>query len=347
MNTELSGAEKERFSKALLDAFRSVEDLRRMVLYKCGGQRLDEFTSGSLGNRVFELIEEAEAKGWLDGLIRGAHAQAPGSPKLRRFFGEYTASPQRSVSAQQLERIVSKARGMLDPTVWRARLEEAEYRVCRIEKSLASPLGTGFLVAPDVILTNSHVIASEPLDTLQVRFDHKLLPDQTTLQSGTVHKVVKCLARSPHSPVDEEAVKSRLPTEQELDFALLEVAGRPGEAQVEGHTRGWFTPSAQEHTFVQDELIVVLQYPERQPMKVAMDSLLTINANRTRITYRTNTEPGSSGSPCFDELWKLVALHHSGDPDKLKVLGDFNEGIPISTICQHLDPQFRKRLGWI
>lgn len=345
MTTELSGGEKAQLSAALLDAFRSVGELQQMVLYKCG-HRLTEFASGGLRSQVFELIEEAESKGWLEKLISGAHEQAPGNPKLRRFFAEYNTSPQRSVSAQQVERLVNRARGMLDPVVWRAGLEEAEYRVCRIERSPADPLGTGFLVAPDVILTNHHVIANQQLDTLQVRFDHKVLSDKTTLQSGTVHKVVQCVAQSPHSPVDLATVKSRLPTDQELDFALLEVEGRPGEAQVEGHTRGWFTLGAQHHAFDNDALIVIVQYPLGQMMKVAMDSLLSVNANRTRVTYRTNTEPGSSGSPCFDESWKLVALHHSGDPDMQKALGAFNEGIPISTIYQHVDPQLRKRLGW-
>lgn len=33
------------------------------------------------------------------------------------------------------------------------------------------------------------------------------------------------------------------------------------------------------------------------------------------IRYRTNTLPGSSGSPCFSQGWDLVALHHNGDPE--------------------------------
>jgi len=342
---ELSGVEKERLSAALLHAFRSVDDLRRMVSYKCG-KNLAELTSGKLTTQVFELIEAAEAEGWLDTLVRGAHAQVPGNEKLRRFFAEYTASPQRSVSAQQLERLVSKAKGMLNPAVWRSKLEEAEYRVCRIEDDSSNPLGTGFLVAPDAVLTNHHVIAGRDPAALRVRFDHKLLPDLTTLQSGTVHKVARCLAQSPHSPVDLETAKSRLPTPQELDFALLEVEGRPGEAQVDNRKRGWFTPPAQAPAFEQDSLLVIVQYPLTWPMKVTMDSLLSLNGNKTRVTYRTNTEPGSSGSPCFDEQWRLIALHHSGDPDMQSTLGGYNEGIPISALYENLAPQLRTRLGW-
>jgi endonuclease G len=33
------------------------------------------------------------------------------------------------------------------------------------------------------------------------------------------------------------------------------------------------------------------------------------------LYYTTDTEPGSSGSPCFNDQWELVALHHSGVPE--------------------------------
>jgi hypothetical protein len=52
---------------------------------------------------------------------------------------------------------------------------------------------------------------------------------------------------------------------------------------------------------------------------------------------RTNTEPGSSGSPCFDQDWGLVALHHAGDPDfSFGHAAAFNEGIPFGRIVAHL-----------
>lgn len=34
------------------------------------------------------------------------------------------------------------------------------------------------------------------------------------------------------------------------------------------------------------------------------------------LYYTTDTEPGSSGSPCFNDQWELIALHHSGVPKR-------------------------------
>jgi V8-like Glu-specific endopeptidase len=57
--------------------------------------------------------------------------------------------------------------------------------------------------------------------------------------------------------------------------------------------------------------------------------------NNTRVRYRTNTEEGSSGSPCFNQDWELVALHHSGDPN-FERPATYNEGIPFEAILKRL-----------
>ena len=74
-------------------------------------------------------------------------------------------------------------------------------------------------------------------------------------------------------------------------------------------------------------------------MKLAFDTegVLGVNANRTRVTYTTNTLGGSSGSPCFNQHLELIALHHAGDPKYAPMyFPKFNEGIPISAIRERL-----------
>jgi V8-like Glu-specific endopeptidase len=72
-------------------------------------------------------------------------------------------------------------------------------------------------------------------------------------------------------------------------------------------------------------------------MKLAMDTqaVIGLNGNGTRLNYRTNTDPGSSGSPAFTMDWDIVALHHSGDPKYLNPT--YNQGVPIELIRQHID----------
>jgi V8-like Glu-specific endopeptidase len=85
--------------------------------------------------------------------------------------------------------------------------------------------------------------------------------------------------------------------------------------------------------------LLIAQHPQGEPIKLAidMDAVLGLNGNATRVRYATNTEPGSSGSPCFDMDWTLVALHHMGDPRWRNP--QYNEGVPISLIRARLARQ--------
>jgi V8-like Glu-specific endopeptidase len=79
-----------------------------------------------------------------------------------------------------------------------------------------------------------------------------------------------------------------------------------------------------------------VQHPAAEPMQLAIDTqaIIKLNGNATRVQYRTNTLAGSSGSPCFNKDWELVALHHSGDPQFSSLHhAEFNEGIPLAAIA--------------
>lgn len=343
---ELEGSEQEELTHALLGAFTSVEELLRMVEVKCGRSLVPPVEREGAA-RARALVRTAEAEGWTDVLVRGAHAAAPGHPRIRRFLQSYLSSVQRSVSGSALARIVQQSRLALTPQVWRDRLTTLSRRVCRVELEGGRALGTGFLVAPDVVLTNSHVIEHRLLEALRVRFDLKVLPDRIAVHPGRVFAVTACLAQSPHSPADLMHPRPREATRDELDYAFLLIQDAPGEDRLGDQPRGFIPLAPSSPTaFAPGALALVVQHPKGRPMQVALDTFQAVNRSQTRVTYCTNTHPGSSGSPCFTPDLELVALHHSGDPRPGHESAEDDEGIPLDTIRSSLSGSVLRRLGW-
>jgi hypothetical protein len=246
-----------------------------------------------------------------------------------------------------LERIVREANPLLNMAVWFQRGARVEDRVCRIDLQ-DQPVATGFPVGPDVVLTNYHVLepvidGRVPATAVALRFGYKQLADQTIL-SGTVYRLAADwkIDVSPYSPLDlrsDPDDRDRDPTQ--LDYALVRVAGKPGEDKVDSQgpadapPRGWLPLPAAEVDWKPDAPLFIVQHPQGSPLSFALDTnaIIAANADRTRVRYRTNTEPGSSGSPCFNLLWELVALHHIGDP---AFHATYNQGIPAAAIYKLL-----------
>lgn len=337
--TALTGARYERFVKALMKAYPSKNSLSRMLEYRLQKQ-LDELAFGEdLEDLVFNLVKRANAAGWTPKLINAAIAGQPENPQLLAFFQD---RPPLSAAAplqhpQALEAILGAGDGaFVDVPAWMRRMESVVSQVCRIEvpDALGSgSVGTGFLVGPDLVLTNYHVVATllrgatQP-GAVRVVFDY--FGTGPGVPTGLAADYL--LADSPMSPADNEAHKSRLPTEAELDFALLRLSSpmatqtRYGSSQARGYlslTSGTARAEVQRPLFI-------LQHPQGQPLKMHVDISRGYNGNGTRLTYTTNTQAGSSGSPCFDAQLRLVALHHSRDPSSPP---QYNEGIPIEKVA--------------
>jgi V8-like Glu-specific endopeptidase len=223
-------------------------------------------------------------------------------------------------------------------------LGEAEVRVCRVETSTS--FGTGFLVGPNLVMTNYHVVADVLEDRQSVRdvvfrFDYRLLADGTTLNPGTEFRLHDSAWRVDDSPYSPEGP-------DELDYALLRLDDSPGTMPINfnepgGQARGWFNVPTNSVCLKPGDPLHILQHPDARPLELALDTeaIIGISANRTRVRYRTNTQRGSSGSPCFDAEWNLVALHHGGDPSygDLSEKGDWNQGVLFDVIVRRLNEQ--------
>jgi hypothetical protein len=383
----MTGLELEFVHETLVSCFDrdALERMLRFKLNKFLCRIVD--CNQPFGHIVFELLELAEREGWEDALVARAAEAVAGRKDLqelaRRYALRLAAQPAalarndlllsayhesglapvglpRPEQLGGLEKLIDPWNGMVNMPVWLERAIACQFPVCRVEIDNV-PRGTGFLVGPSAVLTNHHVVAKaikqsgsagdengELAGDVQFRFDYKLLRDGTIL-SGTRVKATALLDHSPAAPGelanDPRAAEAN---DNELDFALLEVEGRPGEDTVRvngaagGPRRGWIPVPAEgaviePDPYAADMPVLIVQHPLAQPLSLAIEwkSMLGFNGARTRVRHRTNTEAGSSGSPTFDRNWNLIALHHYGDPRPgEKPL--FNQAVPIAAIRRRL-----------
>jgi hypothetical protein len=110
------------------------------------------------------------------------------------------------------------------------------------------------------------------------------------------------------------------------------------DPDADGSPRGWIELPTNQPAVNGLQFLMILQHPARRPLELALDT----NANALllfgglRLRYATNTEAGSSGSPVFDKYWKLVGLHHYGDP-AYNHPPAYNQAVPIGLIRTDLE----------
>jgi trypsin-like peptidase len=370
----LSGEDIKKLAKLLATTL-SFDDLAIFVHASTGDRLYDVFVSKDQPKipMIVQLLNSLEDLGSTATFLSYVYANRPGRADVRTaivaLFPDAVAVPDKKIdlSAQKagapqaeaptnaaapgLQRNVRPYLAKLDVLVWQDRLVKIERQVCRVELE-GNALGTGFLVGPDAVLTNWHVfdIAKQAgkVGQLGCRFDYVRLPGgkddpgQLIMVDGA-----RAVDTSPYSAAEKTAKPDDpLPTLEELDYALLPLTSRVGEQQVGGAPRGWITLPKAVLPLAVDSPILIVQHPEGTPMKLALDTqaVIGMNGNKTRLRYRTNTDPGSSGSPVFTMDWDIVALHHYGDPKYLNPL--FNQGVPIELIRQHIDKSgFGNALG--
>lgn len=190
--------------------------------------------------------------------------------------------------------------------------------------------GTGFLVSPELLLTNQHVIENaDSARATQVTFDREV--DDTGVPGRG-----SAFALAP----DKLALFS---PENELDYALIAVGERvSGTANLED--LGYCVLSNQGDKHALGMNVNIIQHPRGAPKMVALRNNLLTGRTRRTLLYETDTDHGSSGAPVMNDAWELVALHHYGEPflEKVDDTGQpisvsVNEGVRISAIYDDLE----------
>lgn len=193
-----------------------------------------------------------------------------------------------------------------------------------------SSTGSGFLISPDLFLTNAHVIGNiDSARGAQVIFDRQAGDNGRPLATtGYLLDPDRFALFSP---------------ENELDYALVAVGERLSGA-AELSALGFCPLSNRPDKHRLGMAVNIVQHPVAAPKLIAIrNNVLTHRTDRT-LLYETDTDHGSSGSPVFNDLWEVIALHHWGEPF-LETTGDagepisstVNEGVRISAIYKHLE----------
>jgi endonuclease G, mitochondrial len=158
--------------------------------------------------------------------------------------------------------------------------------------------GTGSLVSARLLLTNNHV-----------------LNDKTAKESLVEFNVQDGLDGRPMTPAAFRLMPGDFfLTSPELDCTLVAVEPR-AESGEELEPLGWNAPPMEDDDpILVEEYVNIIQHPGGRSKQVAMRDNQIIDLLPEFLHYRTDTEPGSSGSPVFNDQWELVGLHHSGVP---------------------------------
>lgn len=217
-----------------------------------------------------------------------------------------------------------------------ARLRIPRYEHGRFVNPVGA-VGTAWLVAPGLLLTNHHVVAArddnEPAVAesdlhLQVAGAEAWFDYHT--EGGTAVR----------APVREVAA-----LDARLDYAVLRV---PSDA--EPGDRRPLTAGRHRPELTRGNRLNIVQCPSGGPLRYAIRNNFFVGPGRgsQHIRYLTDTLQGSSGSPVFDDRWQVIAMHRGhrrvdpsmfeGEPATDGIVKFHNEGILLADILDDLPP---------
>ncbi len=244
----------------------------------------------------------------LEDRILALQDQTPGDlitpiEKLQRlqFLSQSLGDEQLAVNT--LERVL--AGNELQPVNYLERGTIAARAVARIKISQPNGKfygwGTGFLIAPQVLITNNHVLPSSDWAVYSsAQFDYEVdLHDRPT------------------GPIDFALNPQQLfYTSQPLDFTIVAINPRSTDGDQDLAEFGWLPLLETPGKSSEGEWLTIVQHPAGERKQLCVRENRLLKRAEDVLWYSTDTLGGSSGSPVYNNDWFVVALHHSGIPEK-------------------------------
>jgi V8-like Glu-specific endopeptidase len=338
LRLKLDGPQFREFYAALQSAFTEAEMTN--LLPRRLQREITDFGSPTsvYQDRLYRLVGDANNDGWAGDLLREVRNEKSADPALVAFAMKLQPP-------STLEAAVTRNSEYVD---WNM-LDQLMRWVCRI--SCGDTGGTGLLIGPDFVVTNSHVIREikaqyGDLQSAVCIFDHRKV--------GQTEEPGRPVALDPNWTIPERPwnekegfAEQHEPDSSELDYAILRLAapvgneptGDPSKALPGTPARGWLNTSVnfKHHRIELETPITVIQHPKppglkHMPMCYSV-GILKESPWPIRIRYNSITDGGSSGSPCFNFKLDLIAIHHATDQEAVK---KFNQGVPMRAIIDDL-----------
>ena len=160
--------------------------------------------------------------------------------------------------------------------------------------------GTGFLLGPNVMVTNNHVLNTPAVAAAgSAVFDYQAGPDGRPL-----------------APLSFALRPDRLfltsPAVGGLDYTFCWVDGDPG--------RGFGTVRVDRAAFAiaEGEFANIISHPNGRLKEISLQQNEVQWQDDVVVHYTSDTEPGSSGAAVCNNGWSLVALHHASKPSNVR-----------------------------
>ncbi|SDK60957.1 DNA/RNA non-specific endonuclease [Nonomuraea jiangxiensis] len=182
--------------------------------------------------------------------------------------------------------------------------------------------GTGTLVSPELLLTNHHVLSDAgTAEPSIVEFDYQDGIDGRPLPLQGL-------------PLDPGRF---FLADERLDIALVAVQANAAQLASYGFNR---LVEAEGKAIVGD-FVTIIQHPRGEKKQIALRENRIVDVADLFLHYETDTDPGSSGSPVFNDQWEIVGLHHASvpAPGRDELGGIVNEGIRVSRLLAFLRDQ--------
>jgi endonuclease G len=215
--------------------------------------------------------------------------------------------------------------------------------------------GTGWIIAPRIMITNHHVVEARDL-----RFEKQATAEEFQLQAENT--VVWFDYQREGGEYNECHNAELLASDRKLDYAVVRL--KESEKIAERKPLHLINENRK---LYRGKRLNIVQHSGGGPLLYAIRNNFYIGEGNTHefLRYLTDTQSGASGSPVFDDFWRVVGLHHASVPIpseyyvnlprerfetlpeetvKGEIITYHNEGIDIHAIMRELPEDLRQQI---